>query len=156
MSEETLDRVLAQADGLIIAAMNEHALAGLAVGIIHDGALVYAKGFGLADAKEQRPVTPDTVFRIGSISKTFTAIGLMQLWEQGKFQLDDQVNEYLRAFKVQHRDPQAPPVTFRHLLTHTAGIGEWRHISDLARFRTIFALGAKGGAAVPSLAGDAG
>src|SRR3989337_679162 len=136
MSEETLDRVLAQADGLIIAAMNEHALAGLAVGIIHDGALVYAKGFGLADAREERPVTPDTVFRIGSISKTFTAIALMQLWEQGKFQLGEPVSGHLKAYKLEHRDPGAPPVTFRHLLTHTAGIGEFRTIADLARFRT--------------------
>ncbi len=151
MATETTDRVLAQADELIIAAMNEDALAGLAVGIVHDGALVYARGYGLANAEEETRVTPDTVFRIGSISKTFTAIGLMQLWEQSKFQLDDPVNDYLQAYNVRHGDPDAPPVTFRHLLTHTAGIGEFRDISDLARFRSIFALGAKEGQPVPSL-----
>ena len=118
-------------DTLVIDAMNEHTLPGAAVGIVRDGELIYAKGFGLADFKEQRPVTADTVFRIGSISKTFTAIGLMQLWEQGKFDLDDPVNDYLKAFQIQHSDPNAPPVTFRHLLTHTSGIGELRSLSDL-------------------------
>ena len=151
MATENIDRVLAQADGLIVAAMNEDALAGMAVGIVHDGALVYARGFGLADAKEATQVTPDTGFRIGSISKTFTAIGLMQLWEQGRFQLDAPVNDYLRAYKLRHRDAKAPPVTFRHLLTHTAGIGEFRHVSDLARFRSTFGLGAKEGQPVRPL-----
>lgn len=151
MARKHIEDVLAQADEFIIEAMNEHTLPGLAVGVVHEGKLVYAKGFGLSDAKEQTPVTPDTVFRIGSISKTFTAIGLMQLWEQGKFQLDDPVNDYLKAYQVRHTDPQAPPVTFRHLLTHTSGIGEFRTITDLARFRTIFALGAREGAPVPTL-----
>ncbi len=151
MTNEAIDSVLAGADETVIAAMNEHTLPGLAAGIVHQGTLVYARGFGLADAQEERPVTPDTTFRIGSISKTFTAIGLMQLWEQGKFQLDDSVNDYLKAYEVLHRDPGAPPVTFRHLLTHTSGIGEFRHISDLARFRRIFALGAREGEPVPAL-----
>ncbi|OGO50784.1 MAG: hypothetical protein A2148_03640 [Chloroflexi bacterium RBG_16_68_14] len=150
MAETAIENVLGQVDDLVIATMNEHALAGLAVGVVHRGELVYAKGFGLADAKEERPVTPDTVFRIGSISKTFTAIALMQLWEQGKFQLDDPVKDYLTAFKVLHRDPNAPPVTFRHLLTHTAGIGEFRDITDLARFRRAFALGAKEDEPIPA------
>jgi CubicO group peptidase (beta-lactamase class C family) len=83
------------------------------------------------------------VFRIGSISKTFTAIGLMQLWEEGRFGLDDPVNGYLRAFQVRHRDPDAPPVTFRHLLTHTAGIGEVRRLSDFLDVRRVFKLGAR-------------
>jgi len=151
MTQETIDRVLTQADEISIAAMNEHALPGLAVGIIQGGRLIYAKGFGLADANEGKAVTPDTVFRIGSISKTFTTIGLMQLWEQGRFGLDDPVNDYLKAYRVQHRDPQAPPVTFRHLMTHTSGIGEFRRVSDLLDFRRLFALGAKEGEPVPVL-----
>ncbi len=150
-SEKTIEGVLADAGELLITAMNENALPGLAVGIVHDGELVYARGFGMADGKTERPVTPDTVFRIGSISKTFTAIGLMQLWEQGRFKLDDPVSGYLKTYKLEHRDPNAPPITFRHLLTHTAGIGEFRTISDLARFRSTFALGVKEGEPVPPL-----
>jgi len=124
MSENTLQKTLKLFDERIIQAMNRYVLSGMAVGVVQDGRLVYGKGFGLADSRNNRQVTMDTVFRIASISKTFTAIGVMQLWEQGKFQLDDPVNEYLKGYKVLHPDPQAPPVTFRHMLTHTSGIGE--------------------------------
>jgi len=73
-------------------------------------------------------VTADTVFRIMSISKTFTAVALMQLWEQGKFQLDDPINQHLKGIRVEHPDLNAPPITIRHLLTHTSGIGELRKV----------------------------
>ena len=119
-------------DELLKTACNERALAGLAAGIVKDGRVVYAKGFGIADVQRGVPVTADTAFRIGSISKTFTAIGLMQLHEQGRFKLDDPVNSYLKTYKIA-QPPSSPPVTFRHLLTHTSGIGELRRLSDLIR-----------------------
>lgn len=117
---------------LLAAASNERSLAGLAAGIVKDGCVVYATGFGFADAQRGIHVTPNTSFRIGSISKTLTAIGLMQLFEQGRFKLDDPVNSYLRAYKIA-QPSESPPVTFRHLLTHTSGIGEMRRLSDLLR-----------------------
>jgi CubicO group peptidase (beta-lactamase class C family) len=92
MDHERIDRTL-------IAACNRSSLAGLAVGIVKNGSVVYAKGFGVADAARGIAITPDTSFRIGSISKTFTAIALMQLHEQERFQLDDPVSKYLRAYK---------------------------------------------------------
>ncbi len=147
----SIDRALAQAGDLIIDVMNRNTLPGLAVGVVAGSELVYAHGFGLADISGGREVTPDTVFRIGSISKTFTAIGLMQLWEQGRFGLDDPVNDYLKAFKVEHPDPSAPPVTFRHLLTHTAGIGEAPSLRTLLNFRNVFGLAAREGETVPPL-----
>lgn len=130
VTQKSVDKVLAGLDELIIEKFNKMAPAGLAVGVVYDGQLVYAKGFGMADIDKKIPVTPDTIFRIGSISKTFTTIGLMQLAEQGKFSLDDPINPYLKTYKVLHDDPNAPPVTFRHLLTHTSGIGETRSILD--------------------------
>jgi CubicO group peptidase (beta-lactamase class C family) len=141
MTREAVERVLERADGLIVEAMNERTAAGLGVGIVNGSETVYAKGFGLADVERGRPVTPKTVFRIGSIGKTMTAIGLMQLWERGEFHLDDPVNEYLRSYRVDHPDPAAPPVTFRHMLTHTSGIGELRSATDL--LRPVVGLGAK-------------
>ncbi len=143
------DRILKQVDEIIIAAMNKDVLAGIAVGIIQGESLIYAKGFGLANVEQEKSIATDTVFRIGSISKTFTAIALMQLWEQGKFQLDDPVNEYLKSYKIQQRDPNAPAVTFRHLLTHTSGIGEVREFTDL--FRPVLGLGAKPDKTIPTL-----
>ncbi|MFH7025428.1 MAG: serine hydrolase domain-containing protein [Heteroscytonema crispum UTEX LB 1556] len=73
----------------------------------------------------------------------------MQLWEQGKFQLDDSINKYLKAYQVKHRDPNAPPVTFRHLLTHTSGIGEVRKFTDL--LLPVWGLGGKPDKPIPSL-----
>lgn len=133
MSEEGIRKTLSEMDHLLVQAYNEHALPGLAVGVIHNGHLVYSRTFGFANIEEKTPVTNDTVFRIMSISKTFTAIGIMQLWEQGRLDLDEPVNRYLKSMKVLHKDLEAPPVTFRHLLTHTSGIGEAPSIPFLMR-----------------------
>ena len=119
-------------DEILIAACNERALAGLAAGVVKDGQVVYAKGFGMADSQSGILISTDTSFRIGSISKTFTAIGLMQLCEEGRFKLDDPVNNHLKAYKVA-QPPSSPPVSFRHLLTHTSGVGELRRLSDLLK-----------------------
>jgi CubicO group peptidase (beta-lactamase class C family) len=140
--------VLERANELMVEAMNEHTTPGVGVGIVDGSGTVYAKGFGLADVERERPVTRETVFRIGSITKTTTAIGLMRLWERGEFRLDDPINDYLRGYRIEHPDPAAPPVTFRHMLTHTSGIGELRKVTDL--FRPIIGLGAKPDGPAPS------
>jgi CubicO group peptidase (beta-lactamase class C family) len=148
MTDEQLAEVLERADELVIGAMNEDAAPGMGVGIVRGSETIYAKGFGLADATRERPVSPRTVFRIGSISKTMTAIGLMQLWEQGFFGLDDPVNDHLKHYQVNRPDRATPPVTFRHLLTHTSGIGELRGVTDL--FKPVIGLGTKPGKPVPT------
>lgn len=77
------------------------------------------------------PVTPDTVFRVGSLTKTFTAVAVLQLWEQGRLDLDAPASRYLSTFRLRPARPDLEPATVRHLLTHTAGIGYWRRPSDL-------------------------
>ncbi len=141
MSEESINNTLENLDQIMTGFINEHKLPGLAVGVIRNGELVYGKGFGFADLEQRIPVTPETVFRIGSISKTFTTAGIMQLWEQGRLGLDEPVNNYLKDYKILHKDPNAPPVTFRHLITHTSGIGEVRALTDV--FKPVAGLGAK-------------
>lgn len=141
MAETKIQKVLKTMDETIIKIYNEHTLPGLAVAIVQDGKLIYSKGFGLANIEQKKPIEMDTIFRIGSISKTFTAIGIMQLVEQGKLSLDDPVNKHLKTFKVEHKDPGAPPVTILHLLTHTSGIGEVRDLRDI--FKPVGGLGAK-------------
>jgi CubicO group peptidase (beta-lactamase class C family) len=143
MTQERLAKVLEQANESIVRAMNEDAAPGMGVGIVRGPETIYAKGFGLADAEQEKSVSPRTVFRIGSISKTMTAIGLMQLWEQGLFGLDDPVNGYLKSYDVRQPDQTAPQVTFRHMLTHTSGLGELRGVTDL--FRPVIGLGVKPG-----------
>jgi CubicO group peptidase (beta-lactamase class C family) len=131
MSKVSVEKTLKQIDEILVPYFNEAALPGLAVGVVHEGSLVCTRNYGFSNIEQRKPVTPDTVFRIGSISKTFTAMAVMQLFAQGKFELDDPVNDHLKCFKVLHRDPNAPPVTIRHLLTHTSGIGELRKLSDI-------------------------
>lgn len=93
---------------------------GLAAAIVKDGHLVCTGTAGMADISANRPVTDDTLFLIASVSKTVTATALMQLAEQGEFELDDDINHYLPF------DIDTPwggePISFRQLLTHTGSI----------------------------------
>ena len=100
---------------------------GLAVGVVRDGRIAFFRAHGVADIASFKPVTEDTAFRIASITKTFTAIAVMQLWEQGRIDLDAPANEYLRAYRLVAAQPGDRPATVRHLLTHTAGIPETIH-----------------------------
>jgi CubicO group peptidase (beta-lactamase class C family) len=142
----SLEQAVEEARAVAVESFNEHTLAGLAVGIVAGGRLVHTVSLGLADAERGVPVTPQTVFRIGSISKTMTAVGVLQLVEAGLVGLDDPVNEHLRSTRIAER---GAPVTVRHLLTHTGGIGELRRWSDL--FRPTIGIAAKPGQA-PALA----
>jgi CubicO group peptidase (beta-lactamase class C family) len=105
--------------------------AGLAVAVVADGNIVWFHGHGLADVAAKTPITEDTVFRIGSITKAFTAVAVMQLWEQGLLDLDAPANDYLHTFRLVPAEPNFRPATVRHLLTHTAGVGYWRRLLDL-------------------------
>jgi CubicO group peptidase (beta-lactamase class C family) len=107
--------------------------AGLAIGVIRDGGPAWFEGRGVTDCPTRAPITADTVFRIGSITKTFTAIAVLQLWERGLVDLDAPANDYLRSLKLVPATTAFRPATVRHLLTHTAGIGYWPRISDLLR-----------------------
>ncbi len=117
---------------LVIESSRRHGLGGVAVAVVRAGRPPLIECVGLADHTSRRPIDGDTVFRIASISKTLTAIGLMQLRDDGRFTLDDPVNRYLKTIRVE-APPGAPEVTFRHLLTHTSGIGELPKVSDLWR-----------------------
>lgn len=105
--------------------------AGLAVAVIDHGQPTWFHNHGVADVTTRAPVTPDTVFRVGSLTKTFTAVAILQLCEQGRVDLDVPANEYLRTFRLRPTRPDLQPATLRHLLTHTAGVGYWRRLSDL-------------------------
>lgn len=97
-------------------------IAGAVVLVVKDGRVLFAKGYGWSDMKQRTPVTVDaTLFRIGSISKTFTWTAVMQLVEQGKLDLDKDVNAYL-DFTIPASFGK--PVTMRQLMTHSAGFEE--------------------------------
>jgi len=130
--------------------LNRRPAVGLAVGVAHEGRLAFFHGHGVADIARRVPVTPDTVFRVASITKTFTAIAAMQLWEQSRIELDAPANDYLRSFRLVPAHPRQRPATIRHLLTHTAGIREVPHARGL--LRPVFGEAVKPGRRVPTLA----
>jgi CubicO group peptidase (beta-lactamase class C family) len=90
---------------------------GVAVGVVHGGKLVYAKGFGEADVETGAPITPETIFHVASVSKEFTAYAIVLLAQDGKLSLDDDIHKYL---------PEVPDfgqkITIRHLIHHTSGL----------------------------------
>ena len=109
-------------DALIPAQLQNRDIAGAVVAVVKDGRVLLAKGYGYADFAAKKPVVADkTLFRPGSISKVFTTTAVMQLVEQGKLELDRDVNDYL-DFAIPKTFPA--PVTLRRILTHTAGFEE--------------------------------
>lgn len=108
-------------DGLVPLQIESNDIAGATIAIVKDGKLLFAKGYGFADMKTRAPVTPETMFRVGSITKVFTWTAVMQLVEQGKLDLDADINLYL-DFKIPQKFGK--PVTMRHLMTHRGGFQE--------------------------------
>jgi CubicO group peptidase (beta-lactamase class C family) len=109
-------------DGYLPYALKTGDIAGAVVAIVKDGEVLTARGYGYADVAARKPVDPRlTLFRPGSVSKLFTWTAVMQLVEQGKIDLDADVNQYL-DFKIPPREGK--PITMRNLMQHTAGFEE--------------------------------
>lgn len=102
--------------------MKKNQVVGLSIAIVDDQRTVWAQGFGYADKKEKRPATPETVYRIGSISKLFTVMATMQLAEQDKIDIDQPLQSYLPEFSVKTRFSDADPITLRTIMTHHSGL----------------------------------
>ncbi len=106
---------------------------GCALGVVRDGSMVYSKGYGLASVELGVPITPATVFDIGSVSKQFTAMSVVLLAQDGKLSLDDEIQRFIPEIPRYGR-----PITIRHLLHHTSGLRDyidilgWSGISDEA------------------------
>ncbi|RJF85821.1 serine hydrolase domain-containing protein [Sphingomonas cavernae] len=109
-------------DGYMPYALQRGDVAGAVVVVVKDGQVLTQRGYGFADVATRKPVDPNaTLFRPGSVSKLFTWTAVMQLVEQGKLDLDKDVNAYL-DFKIPPRDGK--PITLRNIMTHTAGFEE--------------------------------
>ena len=115
----TADDLSTFLDGMVPYMIQRGDIAGGVISVVKDGKLLFARGYGYADLEKRTPVSPETtLFRPGSTSKLFTWTAVMQQVEQGKLDLDHDVNDYL-DFKIPPRDGK--PVTLRQLMTHTAG-----------------------------------
>lgn len=104
--------------------------AGNSVAVLWNHQVIYSHVAGWADVQKQVPITPETPFCIGSITKTMVALCIMQLVEAGKIKLDDPVEKHLRSIQI-HSPFVNNPIRIRHLLTHTSGLGYFRSLTDL-------------------------
>lgn len=105
--------------------MRKYGVPGVSVAVINDGRLAWARGYGVADSRTSEPVTTDTLFQAASISKPLAALGALTLVDSGKLNLDEDVNRYLKDWKIpDSKFTQSEKVTLRRLLSHTAGVAD--------------------------------
>lgn len=97
--------------------MQRQQIPGLSLAVVKDGKIIKAEGYGLANIELNAPARPETVYKIGSVSKQLIATGVLLLWQEGKLSLDDPISKYL-----DHPPDAWKAITIRHLLTHTSGI----------------------------------
>lgn len=110
-------------DSIMEQDMNRLQIPGAVISIVKDNKIILAKGYGSSNLEKAAPVDPTTsMFRIASTTKLFTWTAVMQLVEQGKIDLDTDINTYLKSVKIPATYPE--PITMRHLMTHTAGFEE--------------------------------
>ena len=102
--------------------MEKNNVTGLSIALVDDKGLIWAQGFGYADKGNNIPATPQTVYRVASISKLFTATAIMQLAEQGKINIDEPLTSYLPEFSIKTRFPGEGKITPRNLMTHHSGL----------------------------------
>jgi CubicO group peptidase (beta-lactamase class C family) len=93
--------------------------------VARNGQIIYKKAFGMANLELDVPMQPDNIFRIGSITKQFTAVAILQLMEQGKLNLQDEITKFIPEYPT-----QGNTITIEHLLTHTSGIQSYTGMPD--------------------------
>jgi CubicO group peptidase (beta-lactamase class C family) len=109
-------------DPLFETLQRESHIPGLIYGVVADGKLAYVRALGVQDTKTNAPVTPDTVFRIASMSKNFTALAALKLRDEGKLSFDAPAERYIPELKrLKYPTTDSPKITVRDLITHTAG-----------------------------------
>ena len=112
------DKIMKYIDQEIGDLMQKGKIPGLSLTIIKDKEILYSKGYGNRDLAKNLPVTPDTLFGIGSCTKVFTCLAIMQLAEQGKLSIDDPVSTYI-PLEIGIDDK---PIKIRHLMSHSSGL----------------------------------
>lgn len=115
-----LDQVIPRLRAAIVGEVEQKRLPAFSISVVSDGEVVWADGFGFQDAQQKTPATADTVYRVGSVSKLFTDIAVMQCVDQGTIDLDAPVTRYVAGFRP--RNPFDTPVTLRQMMAHQSGL----------------------------------
>ena len=97
-------------------------LPGISMAVVYDQELLWSHGFGVSDLETKKPTTPQTIYSICSISKLFTSIGVMQLYDEGKLRLDDQLADLIPWFNIEEAHKGSGPITVRGILSHASGL----------------------------------
>jgi CubicO group peptidase (beta-lactamase class C family) len=119
----TLESALGQIEAYASEEFNKDPVGSLVLGVVDSGSLAWSKSWGHANTETKQPVTGDTYYRIGSITKQFTALALLQLAERGKLRLSDPLVKHVPEFsQVKSPYPDAPPITLVQLATMTSGL----------------------------------
>jgi CubicO group peptidase (beta-lactamase class C family) len=119
--QESANKYAERLEPFLNKTLQDQKIPGLAIGVVEAGRLVYSRGFGVMRVGDpSRPVTPQTLFHMASITKPFVATAVMQLVEQGKVDLEAPVTKYLPYFHL--KDPRYQEITVRQMLTHTSGM----------------------------------
>lgn len=132
MSESRIERMRKFIEAKIPEFMQEAKIPGLSIAVVKEGEIIYAEGFGARDPAGNLPATPDTLYGIGSCTKSFVALAIIQLMEQGKLSLDDPASNYI-PLKL---GLPGKPITIHHLLTHSSGVPSLA-TSSVALYRGI-------------------
>lgn len=119
---QKIQAILPKIDVLYRDYAEKNHIPGYAYGIVLDGKLIYTGSYGYANLTQKTPVTSQTIFRIASMTKSFTAMAILKLRDEGKLHLDDPVSLYIPAMKNQVLTQDAAPMTIRDLLTHSSGL----------------------------------
>ena len=114
--------IAARLEALVAEQMADKKLPAVSIALVDDQRVVWARGFGYADPEAKRAATADTVYRVGSVSKLFTDIGVMRLVEEGKLDIDAPVTRYLPDFRPKNPFPGSEAITLRMLMSHRAGL----------------------------------
>jgi CubicO group peptidase (beta-lactamase class C family) len=122
---EKIKKALPAIDSIYKKLAADNHFPGLAFGIVVDGKLVHTGNYGYTDIEKKIPVTSSSLFRIASMSKSFTAMAILKLRDEGKLNLDDPASRFIPELKkLKYPTADSPPITVRHLLTHGAGFPE--------------------------------
>jgi CubicO group peptidase (beta-lactamase class C family) len=121
--KKKLTAAFPEVDAIVLQEMEEQHIPGAVVGIVIDGELAYAKGFGYSDVDKKKKPDQDTVFRIGSITKSFVGLAALALRDEGVIDFDDPLVKYIpEAAALVYPTHDSPPITLRHLLMHSSGL----------------------------------
>jgi CubicO group peptidase (beta-lactamase class C family) len=122
IDEKELDELKQEIRLMIQKDMKIYKVVGISIALVDDQNVVWSEGFGYADQANNIPANSQTIYRVGSVSKLFTATSVMQLVENQKINLDEPIQTYIPEFKIKSRFEKQGEITARNLMTHHSGL----------------------------------